>query len=77
MRDQSNQEQFGYYWGKGAGNRADYWTKLVAQRTTEKLGHQFLHQQIKLTNSELEEACYPINLGLVQGCAKYQVFTGN
>ena len=27
MRDQSDQEQFRYYWGKGAGNRADYWTK--------------------------------------------------
>ena len=27
MRDRSDQEQFRYYWGKGTGNRADYWTK--------------------------------------------------
>ena len=26
MRDQSDQENFRYYWGKGEGNRADYWT---------------------------------------------------
>ena len=27
MRDRSDQKQFRYYWGKGSGNRADYWTK--------------------------------------------------
>ena len=27
MRDRSDQKQFRYYWGKGTGNRADYWTK--------------------------------------------------
>ena len=27
MRDRSDQEQFRYYWSKGSGNRADYWTK--------------------------------------------------
>ena len=29
MRDRSNQEQFRNYWGKGAGNCANYWTKHV------------------------------------------------
>ena len=27
LRDKSDQEQFQYYWNKGKGNRADYWTK--------------------------------------------------
>ena len=27
MRDQSDQENFRYYWGKGKRNCADYWTK--------------------------------------------------
>ena len=27
LRDRSDQEQFRYYWGRGRGNRADYWTK--------------------------------------------------
>ena len=27
MRDRSDLKNFRYYWGKGKGNRADYWTK--------------------------------------------------
>ena len=27
MRDRSDLQNFRYYWGKGKGNRADYWTK--------------------------------------------------
>ena len=27
LQDKSDQEQFQYYWSKGKGNHADYWTK--------------------------------------------------
>ena len=27
MRNRSDQKEFRYYWGKGGGNKANYWTK--------------------------------------------------
>ena len=36
LRDKSDQEQFQYYWSKGKGNRADYWTKHFLCSTSQR-----------------------------------------
>ena len=43
MRDQSDQEMFRYYWGKGKENCADYWTKhfSAAHHKEKKNAEQF------------------------------------
>ena len=59
MRDRSDQQNFRYYWSKGKGNRADYWTKHFCAAHHKEKRPQILTRPAEVALLRLSQGLSP------------------